>query len=63
MHCLTSGLFRKEFYSIFICCSWNNNRRVGVLTQMLGKTTQTGIGLTHLRKQQNRQDCSIETMH
>ena len=63
MHCLTSGLFRKEFYNIFICCSWNSLRRVGVLTQMLGETTRTQTGSTRTKEKQNQQECSIETIH
>ena len=62
MHCLTSGLFRKEFYNVFICCSWNNRRRIGVLTQMLGETTRTQTGLTRIKEKQNRGECSIETI-
>ena len=38
---MTSGLFRKEFYSILRRCLGHSNTRVGVVTQMIGQTTQT----------------------
>lgn len=63
MHCLTSGLFRKEFYNVFNRCSWNNNRRIGVLTQMFGETTRTQTGVTRLREKQKQQERPIETIH
>jgi hypothetical protein len=59
---LTSGLFRKEFYNILFCCPWNGNRRIGVVTQMIGQTTQTQFGLTRMREKGNQQECSIKTM-
>lgn len=33
MHCLTSGLFRKEFYDMLSDCLKGRNRRVGVWQQ------------------------------
>jgi hypothetical protein len=60
VHCLTSGLFRREFYNVLFCCTWCGNTRIGVVTQMIGATTQTQIGLTRIKEKRNQQDCSLE---
>jgi hypothetical protein len=52
---------RQEFYNIFRNCSGNRNKSIGVVTQMIGQTTQTHIGLTRIREKRNQQDCSMET--
>ncbi len=61
MHCLTSRLFRKEFFNVLFCCTCRGNNRIGVVTQVIGTTTQTQIGLTRMKEKRNRQDCSMET--
>ena len=47
-------------FSYFLC---KNNRRIGVVTKMIGESTQTQFGLTRLtRKRENGQECSIQTI-
>jgi hypothetical protein len=58
---LTSGLFRQEFYSILHRCLGRSNSRVGVVTQMIGQTKQTQMGLTQFREKRNQQELSMET--
>jgi hypothetical protein len=62
VHCLTSGLFRKEFYNVFFCSKWRNNGRIGVVTQMVGTATQTQLELTKMKSKTNRQDCAMENV-
>ncbi|CAF1668567.1 unnamed protein product [Adineta ricciae] len=47
VHCLSSRLFRQEFYNVIHLV---RNRRVGVVTQLFGhEATQNQIQLTQLR--------------
>jgi hypothetical protein len=63
VHCLTSSLFRQEFYNMLSCFLWRNNRRVTAVTKMIGETTQTQFALTHLtKKRENGQECSIKNI-
>ncbi|CAF1452330.1 unnamed protein product [Adineta steineri] len=59
VHCLTSGLFRKEFYNIKNC---NRRHRVGVITRVLGvEATQTqGV---YVQKNRNQHECSVNSLH
>ncbi|CAF1452292.1 unnamed protein product [Adineta steineri] len=59
VHCLTSGLFRKEFYNIKHC---NRRHRVGVITRVLGvEATQTqGV---YVQKNRNQHECSVHSLH
>jgi hypothetical protein len=60
VHCLTSGLFRQEFFNIIHC---NRQRHVGVITRMLGNdATQTRTQGFHLQERRNQQECSVETL-
>jgi hypothetical protein len=59
---LTSGLFRQEFYNTLSCCLCSKNRRIGVVTQMIGQTTQTQFPLTRMQGKRNQQECSIENI-
>ncbi len=53
VYCLTSGLFRKEFFMVLHYCLGSSNRRIGVVTQ---------IELTRIRTKRNQQECTIETV-
>ncbi len=54
VYCLTSGLFRKEFYNIIRC---NRRQRVGVVT----RATQTRTQKFRIQERRNQQQCKIET--
>jgi len=45
---------------VLFCCTWRGNIRIGVVTQMIGATTQTQIGLKRIKEKRNQQDCSLE---
>jgi hypothetical protein len=60
VHCLTSGLFRQEFYNIIYC---GRQRRVGAITRMIGnEATQTRTQGFRLQERKNQQDCSVENI-
>jgi hypothetical protein len=59
---LTSGLFRQEFYNTIRYCLRNNNKRIGVVTQIIGQTTLTQVGLTRMQEKGNQQEGSIENV-
>ncbi|UJR21507.1 hypothetical protein I4U23_024593 [Adineta vaga] len=61
VHCLTSKLFRNEFYYIKSC---HRRRRVGVIAKLLDRdATQTRTQDIRMKRRGNQQDCSIETVH
>ncbi|CAF1307895.1 unnamed protein product [Adineta steineri] len=54
VHCLTSGLFRREFYNTLHCCLRNNNRRVHPRIQIVSnQIAQAQNGLTRMRETKN----------
>ncbi|CAF0810344.1 unnamed protein product [Adineta steineri] len=60
VHCLTSGLFRQEFYNILrYCLRSSNSRRIGIMTATIG---QTQLELTRMRTKRNQQECTIENV-
>ena len=61
MHCLTSGLFRREFYD-FIRRQFgrrSSSGRTGVVTRMIGPTQ---LELTQTMTKRQGYECTVETI-
>ncbi|UJR27382.1 hypothetical protein I4U23_008672 [Adineta vaga] len=59
IHCLTSGLFRQEFYNVMRYILRSNCRRIGVVLQMIGPI-QLQVIQTAVQKSRNKGRIEID---